>query len=198
MLGFLWVFFPAFYYKQINHLVEGRKGTFIDPCGNELHAADLLWGKLIKRFEREFSHKAGGRGMGICKQWGWKRSSRSLLRTGSHAAGHAAQDTIGFLGCERTLLPALRVWRRWLPGAALTFPRAARMLRPGQASSASRRGDVPAWLSRSRSARGRVLLCQQKSAFLGLITLLCNQAAPGKASLSRSKLHPRREEMGSS
>lgn len=46
---------------------------------------------------------------------------------------------------------------------------------------------APSCISR---AQGWVLLCQQKSVFLGLIMPLCNQASRGKALLSRSKLHP--------
>lgn len=48
-----------------------------------MHTADLLWGKPIKRLEREFSLQAGRRGIGVCRQRGWERSSKSLLHTGS-------------------------------------------------------------------------------------------------------------------
>lgn len=84
----------------------------------------------------------------------------------------------GSAGCRELLWPP--------PGVAAP----TRMLRPGRAGSASCGGAVPAWPSCISRAWGWVLLCQQKSVVRGLIILLRNQAAWGKAWLSWSQLHP--------
>lgn len=100
--------------------------------------------------------------------WG----SEAVLSPCTH--GRMAPSRVSSAGAACTL----GVWQRGLPGAALASPGAAvpaRMLRPGQAGSASRGGAVPAWPSCISRSRGWVLLCQQKSAFLGLIILLCNK-----------------------